>query len=55
MICSCSGEKEEVSGPVWNMMFPAVSGNLKSVPYLKGVQSALSDTRRAPMPVKVLV
>lgn len=55
MIRSCSGAKEEVSGPRWNMMFPAVSGNLKSVPCLKAVQSVLSDTRRAPMPVLSLV
>lgn len=39
--------------PGWNMMFPAVSGNLKSC--LKAVQSVLADTRRAPMPVLILV
>lgn len=37
-----------VPGPGWNMMFPAVSGNLKSC--LKAVQSVLPDTGRAPVP-----
>lgn len=55
MIRSCSGAKEEVSGPRRNMMFPAVSVNLKSVPCLKAVQSVLTDTRRAPVPVLILV
>lgn len=55
MICSCPGAEEEVLAPGWNMMFPAVSGNLKSVPCLKAIQSLLSDTRRAPVPVLILV
>lgn len=55
IIFCCPGAKEEVLAPGWNMMFPAVSGNLKSVPCLKAVQSLLSDTRRAPVPVLILV
>lgn len=37
------------------MMLPADSGNLNNVPGLQAVQSVLSDTRRAPTPVLILI